>query len=124
MNIQSTHRSPLKTPLTTPQTNPQAEAKEPCFSKDEVKLGASMVGGGLLLGAGGMWLGAEVGLQVASKVFGTIGDGQPVPIKLIAVLATLPASLAYAGIGAVAGGALGGLAGAALGDAAYDHFNK
>lgn len=81
-----------------------------------------MLGGGLALGAGGMWLGSEVGMHFASKALDSAAGGQPAPIAIITVLAMLPVAMLYIGAGAAVGGAIGGTAGAALGYSAYTNL--
>lgn len=123
MQIQSTLKPQART-FQAPAPK-QEQAQESWLpTKDEVKLGASMLGGGLALGAGGMYLGAEVGMAVASKMIEGTAAGQPAPIALLTIFATLPAAIAYTAVGAAIGGAVGGAAGGALGYSAYNHFSN
>ena len=122
MKIQST-RNPLpQRPTSAAQTSEQQPKESWLPNRDEVKLGASMLGGGLALGAGGMLLGMEVGVRVASKVVANNFAGQPAPIALLGVIASIPVAIGYSAIGGAAGAALGSAAGSALGYAAYNHF--
>lgn len=113
MQIQSTQRT-FQTHQRPPAAQPP-ENEEPrdLFTRQDIHAAASGLTGGLLLGAGGAYLGMAIGIRYAGSVMGVSGTN---PITTLTELtAMLPLMASYGAAGAVAGSIIGGTAGAAAG---------
>jgi hypothetical protein len=121
MNIQSTRYAGRPAQADhVPSQKLQEATKESApdsvfFSRDNIELGASALAGGVALGAGGAWLGANLGMAYAGAILEPIAQGQPPALALTKILAALPTFAAWTALGGIAGGAVGASAGSAIG---------
>lgn len=114
-------RSPRPLPKLTQAEGP-SESVVFGLSKDDLKAGGYGLAGGLALGAGGGYLGLNLGMEFGMQALDAFGSN---PLaKSLGLIVTLPISIAYGAAGMAAGVALGGAVGVGAGMGVHHLTNR